>query len=91
MKYRRGNKCPSGILRTSTIDIECANVPSLILSALEPERCQYHLTMQSMHGCPRVCYTIYSSQAKSYLIGTYCFILSYIISLYHHYYYRNVL
>jgi hypothetical protein len=55
MKYLYGDKCPNGILRSATIEVECANTKSVVLSALEPEECQYHVTMQSMYGCPLEC------------------------------------
>ena len=70
MKYLYGNKCPSGNLRTTTIDIECWNVPYVILSALEPETCQYHMTMRSMYGCPQVG-EIYFYSLISYFIYRY--------------------
>lgn len=55
MKYLFGNRCPDGHLRTATIDVECANTEYIVLSALEPETCQYHMTMKSMYGCPLEC------------------------------------
>lgn len=55
MKYLFGNQCPDGHLRTATVEVECANTEFVILSALEPEKCQYHMTMQSMYGCPLEC------------------------------------
>lgn len=55
MKYSAGDKCPSGVLRSATIDIECSNTRLEILSALEPSVCQYHMTMKSYHGCPVEC------------------------------------
>lgn len=55
ISYRAGDRCPNGIFRTSTIDVICANVESLILSALEPHVCGYHMVMKSYHGCPTTC------------------------------------
>ena len=55
IEYRAGDRCPSGVFRTSTIDVLCANVPSLIVSALEPTICGYHMVMKSYHGCPTTC------------------------------------
>ena len=49
-----GESCPSGALRSATIDVKCSNVEALIDSAQEPEGCQYHLVMESYHGCPKV-------------------------------------
>ncbi len=34
--YQFGDKCPSGLLRSATIDVYCENVHSEIVSALEP-------------------------------------------------------
>jgi hypothetical protein len=55
IEYRAGDRCPSGVHRTSTIDVVCANVESFIVSALEPSVCGYHMVMQSYHGCPKTC------------------------------------
>lgn len=55
MTYPLGESCPSGALRSATIDVKCANVEAVIDSAQEPESCQYHLVMESYHGCPKEC------------------------------------
>ena len=55
IKYASGDKCPSGQLRSATIDVTCDNVKKIILSALEPEKCAYHMTMKSYYGCPTEC------------------------------------
>lgn len=55
MKYLYGDKCPSGNLRSATIDIMCANTFSEIVEAQEPSECQYHMVMKSYHGCPTEC------------------------------------
>mmetsp|Transcript_6215 Transcript_6215/g.9371 ORF Transcript_6215/g.9371 Transcript_6215/m.9371 type:complete len:297 (-) Transcript_6215:143-1033(-) len=56
MTYALGEKCQSvGRLRSATIDLMCSNVESAIVSAQEPEKCQYHMVMKSYHGCPTEC------------------------------------
>lgn len=55
LKYSTGDKCPSGVLRSATIDVMCANTRVEILSALEPQTCQYHMVMKSYYGCPVEC------------------------------------
>ncbi len=56
MKYPSGDVCDkyNGVQRSATIDVECANTPTIVKSATEPSPCQYHLTMQSYYGCPTV-------------------------------------
>jgi hypothetical protein len=53
--YPSGEKCSTGALRTTTLDVQCANTASRILSAQEPHECQYHFAMESYHGCPTEC------------------------------------
>lgn len=55
IKYAAGDKCPSGVLRSATIEVECFNTAAEVLSALEPSVCQYHMTMRSYYGCPAEC------------------------------------
>jgi len=55
INYASGDKCPTGQLRSATIDITCDNVKKIILSALEPTKCAYHMTMKSYYGCPTEC------------------------------------
>ncbi|KAJ1400726.1 hypothetical protein B484DRAFT_405947 [Ochromonadaceae sp. CCMP2298] len=58
ISYPAGEKCSekdARVLRSATIDITCANVDSVVVSAQEPSTCQYHLTMKSYHGCPKEC------------------------------------
>lgn len=52
--YQYGQKCPSGKLRSATINVVCANEVAEEDSANEPEECAYHVTMRSMYGCPKV-------------------------------------
>lgn len=55
VKYPFGDKCPQGQLRSATIDVYCDNVHSTIMSALEPNVCEYHMVMKSYYGCPVEC------------------------------------
>ena len=55
IEYRAGDRCPSGVFRTSTIDVLCSNKESLIVSALEPTLCGYRMVMESYYGCPKGC------------------------------------
>ena len=55
IRYSAGEKCPSGVLRTATIDVSCSDTRVEILSALEPQTCQYHMVMKSYYGCPKEC------------------------------------
>ena len=52
--YPTGENCDTNTPRSATIDVLCANTPSVIVSAQEPEKCQYHMVMKSYHGCPTV-------------------------------------
>lgn len=55
IKYSAGEKCPAGSLRTATIDLMCADTRAEVVSALEPQLCQYHMVMRSYYGCPVQC------------------------------------
>eukprot|EP01033_Poteriospumella_lacustris_P014062 gene14062-10045_t len=79
--YPTGENCDTNTPRSATIDVLCANTPSVIVSAQEPEKCQYHMVMKSYHGCPTECpitsnglcnshgHCAYDSKAKQ----SYCF------------------
>ena len=55
MSYPTGEKCDTfGVMRSATIDVQCANTKTTIISAQEPSPCQYHMTMKSVYGCPTV-------------------------------------
>lgn len=56
VRYPSGDKCSATNtkLRSATIDVQCANVDHLIVSAQEPDICDYHLVMKSYYGCPKV-------------------------------------
>lgn len=55
MTYQYGDVCgKTNVFRSATIDIQCANVKAEVISATEPSKCQYHLTMNSYYGCPQV-------------------------------------
>lgn len=58
MIYPFGDKCGLGnsaVKRSITVDINCENTKSIIVSALEPSKCQYHMIMKSYYGCPTEC------------------------------------
>lgn len=56
MAYPLGDRCTDkGVMRKATIDVQCANVKATVLTAQEPTECDYHLVMQSYHGCPTEC------------------------------------
>lgn len=58
ISYPSGEKCSAlhpQTLRSATIDVSCANVESVVVSAEEPSLCQYHLSMKSFYGCPTTC------------------------------------
>jgi hypothetical protein len=56
LRYKDGTRCPSGVLRSATIDVLCHDaLEPIVESALEPEKCQYHIVMRSVHGCPKQC------------------------------------
>ena len=55
--YPKGEKCSDKdpyVVRSATVDVACANVESVVVSAQEPSLCQYHLVMKSYYGCPTV-------------------------------------
>ena len=55
LTYALGDKCVSNSrMRSATIDVQCANVASEIVSAQEPDKCEYHMIMKSYYGCPTV-------------------------------------
>ncbi len=54
LTYVFGDKCPSGKLRSATLDVVCANTKYEVDSALEPMQCDYHMVMRSYYGCPLV-------------------------------------
>lgn len=58
ISYPAGEKCSEKdpkVVRSATVDITCANVESVVVSAQEPSLCQYHLVMKSYYGCPTEC------------------------------------
>jgi hypothetical protein len=56
IRYPNGDECSKSNSkhRSATIDVHCANVKSVIVSAQEPEICDYHMVMKSYYGCPTV-------------------------------------
>lgn len=55
MTYIYGESCPSGKLRSLTVDVLCANSKFITESALEPDACEYHMVARSWYGCPSSC------------------------------------
>lgn len=58
ISYPPGETCSQAhpnVLRKSTINVECANVESVVVSAQEPSLCHYHIDMKSFYGCPTTC------------------------------------
>jgi len=57
--YATGERCdpkdPKGAMRSTTIDVQCANTKTMVLSANSPGACQYHLSMKSYYACPVQC------------------------------------
>lgn len=79
MIYPSGERCQlSGIMRSATIDVQCADTEAKVVSAYATEMCSYHLLMESYHGCPMVCNisstVILLLLLKSILILVMCFI-----------------
>lgn len=71
MKYALGEKCKSvDRLRSVSIDLLCADVPMKIISAQEPSKCQYHMVVESYHGCPTV--SCYFHFFFSFFYSSYC-------------------
>ncbi len=58
MRYRDGDFCDTAhtVRRSATIDVQCSNTYSTVVSAIEPSLCNYHLVVKSYHGCPQVSY-----------------------------------
>ena len=53
--YALGDKCGNTKkYRSATIDVVCADVEVEVVSATEPETCEYHFLMKSYYGCPLV-------------------------------------
>lgn len=56
MSYPHGEECTTGAgYKTAKVDITCANTPRRVVSAQEPDKCQYHMVMSSYYGCPLEC------------------------------------
>jgi len=56
LSYPTGEKCDvTGIMRSVTLDLQCANTKTTILSAQSPQPCQYRMQMKSWYGCPTEC------------------------------------
>uniref|UniRef100_A0A7S1TRT5 EGF-like domain-containing protein n=1 Tax=Phaeomonas parva TaxID=124430 RepID=A0A7S1TRT5_9STRA len=59
LKYQSSDEyalCSSNVRPSTTIDVLCKDKSEVVvLSANEPEMCQYHITLESVWGCPREC------------------------------------
>lgn len=56
LTYPPGEACTTGSgPKSATVDVVCANVPSIVVSAQEPTTCHYHMVMKSYYGCPTSC------------------------------------
>jgi hypothetical protein len=58
LEYPTGEKCATnvkGLMRSTIIDVQCANTPTITLHAVSDKPCQYRLTMKSYYGCPKEC------------------------------------
>jgi hypothetical protein len=56
MSYPPGEQCTtaSGV-KSATVDVICSNTARKVVSAQEPDKCQYHMVMSSYYGCPTEC------------------------------------
>jgi Glucosidase II beta subunit-like protein len=57
LKYANGGSCSNGVVRSTTLDVYCANTEASVKAAYEVESraCSYHITMESWYGCPTEC------------------------------------
>lgn len=58
LTYPTGERCasdPKGALRSTAIELQCANSPTTVVSAQSPSSCQYRLVMKSYYACPTQC------------------------------------
>ena len=58
LTYPHGERCandPTGAMRSTTIEVQCANTKTTVVSAQSPASCQYRLVMKSINGCPTEC------------------------------------
>jgi hypothetical protein len=56
--YAKGDRCEAfyhNVYRSATIEVQCANVKTQIVSAYELSTCHYQLVMKSYYGCPTEC------------------------------------
>ena len=71
MTYPQGDKCGAkGTARTATMDVQCANTKTTVVSAQEPTPCNYHLVLQSYYGCPTVRFEILLSEKLDGLVDS---------------------
>ena len=57
LTYANGGSCSNGVVRSTTLDVYCANTEASVKTAYEVEAraCAYHITMESYYGCPTEC------------------------------------
>lgn len=57
LTYADGDSCEKGVVRSTTLDIYCANTEVTMKSASEnsARKCAYHVIMESYYGCPTEC------------------------------------
>lgn len=58
LTYPHGERCandPTGAMRSTTIEVQCANTKTTVVSAQSPASCQYRLVTKSLYGCPTEC------------------------------------
>lgn len=62
MTYPQGEQCKTTqIPRKATIDVICDNTETKVITATEPTKCSYHLSVKSFYGCPTVSSSEYFS------------------------------
>ena len=57
LTYESGDNCAKGVVRSTTVDVYCANTEVLMKSASEnsARKCAYRIVMESWYGCPKEC------------------------------------
>lgn len=57
IEYSGGDSCQKGVVRSTTLDVYCANTEATVRTAYEEDSraCAYHITMESWYGCPTEC------------------------------------
>jgi Glucosidase II beta subunit-like protein len=57
LTYESGDNCAKGVVRSTTVEVYCANTEVIMKSAAEnsARRCAYRIVMESWYGCPKEC------------------------------------